>query len=94
MTGRPSGFEFLPLAIVGILGAVGQCLHVRAFAIGGLIAVAAIDYRLIFAGVARSVIFADPRPLPAVGGCRHRRLEALVAYREAHLSRLHRETLA
>jgi len=47
---RPSGFEFLLLAIVGGLGAIGQILQVRAFAIGELTAVAPIDYRVIFAG--------------------------------------------
>jgi drug/metabolite transporter (DMT)-like permease len=94
---RPlTGEELALLALVGALGAVGQLCQVRAFAAGELMAVAPIDYsRLIFAGIMGFLLFAElPDRYTLVGAAIIMGSTLYIACREAHLSRVHRATLA
>jgi drug/metabolite transporter (DMT)-like permease len=94
---RPlTGEELALLALVGALGAVGQLCQVRAFAAGELMAVAPIDYsRLIFAGIIGFLLFAElPDRYTLVGAAIIMGSTLYIACREAHLSRVHRATLA
>jgi drug/metabolite transporter (DMT)-like permease len=88
--------ELALLALVGALGAVGQFCQVRAYAAGELMAVAPIDYsRLIFAGVMGYLLFAEvPDGYTLVGAVIIVGSTLYIAYREAHLSRMHRAALA
>jgi drug/metabolite transporter (DMT)-like permease len=91
----PTGDELALLALVGALGAVGQFCQVRAFAVGELMAVAPIDYsRLIFAGIMGFLLFAElPDRYTLVGAAIIVGSTLYIAYREAHLSRMHRAVL-
>jgi drug/metabolite transporter (DMT)-like permease len=91
-----SADELLLLALVGGLGAVGQFCQVRAYAAGELMAVAPIDYsRLIFAGVMGFLLFAElPERYTLVGAAIIVGSTLYIAYRETHLSRMHRAALA
>src|SRR5271169_6294551 len=94
---RPlTGDELALLALVGALGAVGQFCQVRAFAAGELMAVAPIDYsRLLFAGIIGFLLFAElPDRYTLVGAAIIVGSTLYIAYREAHLSRMHRAVLA
>ena len=94
---RPlSGDELVLLALVGALGAVGQFCQARAFAAGELMAVAPIDYsRLIFAGIMGFLLFAElPDRYTLVGAAMIVGSTLYIAYRETHLSRVHRAVLA
>jgi drug/metabolite transporter (DMT)-like permease len=88
--------ELALLALIGILGAIGQFCQVRAFALGELTAVAPIDYsRLVFAGIMGYLLFAElPDRYTLVGALIIVGSTLYIAYREAHLSRLHRAELA
>jgi drug/metabolite transporter (DMT)-like permease len=88
--------ELALLAVMGALGAVGQFCQVRAFAAGELMAIAPIDYsRLIFAGIMGFLLFAElPDRYTLVGALIIVGSTLYIAYREAHLSRLHRAALA
>jgi drug/metabolite transporter (DMT)-like permease len=90
-----TGDELALLALVGALGAVGQFCQVRAFAVGELMAVAPIDYsRLIFAGIMGFLLFAElPDRYTLVGAAIIVGSTLYIAYREAHLSRMHRAVL-
>jgi drug/metabolite transporter (DMT)-like permease len=93
---RPvAGAELALLALVGALGAVGQFCQVRAFAAGELMAVAPIDYsRLIFAGILGFLLFAElPDRYTLVGAAIIVGSTLYIAFREAHLSRMHRAAL-
>ena len=92
----PTGDEFALLALVGTLGAVGQFCQVRAYAAGELMAVAPIDYsRLIFAGFMGFLLFAElPDGYTLVGASIIVGSTLYIAYRETHLSRMHRAALA
>ena len=84
--------ELALLGLVGTLGAVGQFCQVRAYAAGELMAVAPIDYsRLIFAGIMGFLLFAElPDRYTLVGAAIIVGSTLYIAYRETHLSRLHR----
>jgi drug/metabolite transporter (DMT)-like permease len=88
--------ELALLGLVGALGAVGQFCQVRAYAAGELMAVAPIDYsRLIFAGIMGFLLFAElPDRYTLVGASIIVGSTLYIAYRETHLSRLHRAALA
>jgi drug/metabolite transporter (DMT)-like permease len=88
--------EFALLGLVGGLGAVGQFCQVRAYAAGELMAIAPIDYsRLIFAGIMGFLLFAElPDRYTLVGAAIIVGSTLYIAYRETHLSRLHRAALA
>ena len=88
--------ELALLGLVGTLGAVGQFCQVRAYAAGELMAVAPIDYsRLIFAGIMGFLLFAElPDRYTLVGAAIIVGSTLYIAYRETHLSRLHRAALA
>jgi drug/metabolite transporter (DMT)-like permease len=88
--------ELALLGLVGALGAVGQFCQVRAYAAGELMAVAPIDYsRLIFAGIMGFLLFAElPDRYTLVGAAIIVGSTLYIAYRETHLSRLHRAALA
>src|SRR6266404_9349820 len=91
-----TGDDFAQLALVGALGAVGQFCQVRAFAAGELMAIAPIDYsRLVFAGIMGFLLFAElPDRYTLVGAAIIVASTLYIAYRETHLSRLHRAALA
>jgi drug/metabolite transporter (DMT)-like permease len=93
---RPDPRQWVLLALVGALGAIGQFFQVRAFAIGELTAVAPIDYaRLIFAGILGFVVFAEiPDRYTVAGAAVIVGSTLYIAYREAQLSRLNRAALA
>ena len=93
---QPNPRQWILLALVGGLGAIGQFLQVRAFAIGELSAVAPIDYaRLIFAGILGFVVFAEiPDRYTLAGAAIIVGSTLYIAYREAQLSRLNRAALA
>ena len=88
--------ELALLGLVGTLGAVGQFCQVRAYAAGELMAVAPIDYsRLIFAGIMGFLLFSElPDRYTLVGAAIIVGSTLYIAYRETHLSRLHRVALA
>jgi drug/metabolite transporter (DMT)-like permease len=88
--------EFALLALVGGFGAIGQFSAVRAYAIGDMTAVAPIDYsRLVFAGIMGFLLFSElPDRYTLVGALIIVGSTLYIAYREAHLSRLHRAALA
>jgi drug/metabolite transporter (DMT)-like permease len=88
--------ELALLGLVGALGAVGQFCQVRAYAAGELMAIAPIDYsRLIFAGITGFLLFAElPDRYTLVGAAIIVGSTLYIAYRETHLSRLHRAALA
>jgi drug/metabolite transporter (DMT)-like permease len=88
--------ELALLGLVGALGAIGQFCQVRAYAAGELMAVAPIDYsRLIFAGIMGFLLFAElPDRYTLVGAAIIVGSTLYIAYRETHLSRLHRAALA
>jgi drug/metabolite transporter (DMT)-like permease len=88
--------ELVLLGLVGVLGAVGQFCQVRAYAAGELMAIAPIDYsRLIFAGIMGFLLFAElPDRYTLVGATIIVGSTLYIAYRETHLSRLHRAALA
>ncbi len=92
----PDAGELALLALIGGLGAIGQFCQVRAFALGELTAVAPIDYsRLVFAGIMGYLLFAElPDRYTIVGALIIVLSTLYIAYREAHLSRLHRKELA
>jgi drug/metabolite transporter (DMT)-like permease len=87
--------ELALLGLVGALGAVGQFCQARAYAAGELMAIAPIDYsRLIFAGIMGFLLFAElPDRYTLVGAAIIVGSTLYIAYREAHLSRLHRAAL-
>ena len=91
-----TGDELALLALVGILGPVGQFCQVSAYAAGELMAIAPIDYsRLIFAGIMGFLLFAElPDRYTLVGAAIIVGSTLYIAYRETHLSRLHRAALA
>jgi drug/metabolite transporter (DMT)-like permease len=94
---RPlTGDELALLALVGGLGAIGQFCQVRAYAAGELMAVAPIDYsRLIFAGMMGFLLFGElPDRYTLVGAAIIVGSTLYIAYRETHLSRMHRAALA
>jgi drug/metabolite transporter (DMT)-like permease len=94
---RPlTGDELALLALVGALGAVGQCCQVRPFAAGELMAVVPIDYsRLVFAGIMGFLLFAElPDRYTLVGAAMIVASTLYIARRETHLSRVHRAELA
>jgi drug/metabolite transporter (DMT)-like permease len=104
LTAVPAYFVWRPLTgdalallgLVGILGAVGQFCQVRAYAAGELMAIAPIDYsRLIFAGIMGFLLFAElPDRYSLVGATIIVGSTLYIAYRETHLSRMHRAALA
>ncbi len=56
----PTGEEWLRLAAVGALGAVGQYAAVRAFAVGEASAIAPVDYlKLVFALIGGALFFSE-----------------------------------
>jgi drug/metabolite transporter (DMT)-like permease len=91
-----TGDELALLALVGILGAVGQFCQVSAYAAGELMAIAPIDYsRLIFAGIMGFLLFAElPDRYTLVGAAIIVGSTLYIAYRETQLSRMHRAALA
>jgi len=93
---QPEPSQWVMLALVGAIGAIGQFFQVRAFAIGELTAVAPIDYaRLIFAGILGFVVFAEiPDRYTVAGAAVIVGSTLYIAYREAQLSRLNRAALA
>jgi hypothetical protein len=91
-----TGDELALLALVGILGAVGQFCQVSAHAAGELMAIAPIDYsRLIFAGIMGFLLFAElPDRYTLVGAAIIVGSTLYIAYRETQMSRMHRAALA
>jgi drug/metabolite transporter (DMT)-like permease len=91
----PIRLELALLALVGTLGAIGQFCAVRAYAIGEVTAVAPIDYsRLVFAGILGFLMFSEvPDNYTLVGAMIIVGSTLYIAYREAHLSRLHHAAL-
>ena len=104
LTAVPAYFVWRPLtadevallALIGALGAIGQFCQVRAYAAGELMAIAPIDYsRLIFAGIMGFLLFAElPDRYTLVGAAIIVGSTLYIAYRETHLSRMHRAALA
>jgi hypothetical protein len=88
-----SGWARLPLAVRAALLMVTGCLL---FSIMGALAIAPIDYsRLIFAGIMGFLLFAElPDRYTLVGAAIIVGSTLYIAYRETHLSRLHRAALA
>jgi drug/metabolite transporter (DMT)-like permease len=97
LTWRPlTSEETTLLALVGILGAVGQFCAVRAYAAGELMAIAPIDYsRPVFPGILGFLMFAErPDRYTLMGAAIIVGSTAYIAYREAYLPRLQRAALA
>jgi uncharacterized membrane protein len=91
-----TGDELALLALVGILGPVGQFCRVSAYAAGELMAIAPIDHsRLIFAGIMGFLLFAElPDRYALVGAVIIVGSTLYIAYRETQLSRTHRAAVA
>jgi drug/metabolite transporter (DMT)-like permease len=85
----PTGEEWLHLAAVGALGAVGQYAAVRAFAVGEASAIAPVDYlKLVFALIGGALFFQElPDAATIVGALVIVGATAYATLREARVKR-------
>lgn len=85
----PTGEEWLHLAAVGALGALGQYAAVRAFAIGEASAIAPVDYlKLVFAIIGGALLFMEfPDVWTVVGALVIVAATGYATWREAQVKR-------